>query len=72
MDKGEKKDIQKPLSVAIVDLKKDIANAINTSGIPIYIAEMVLKEMLSEVSTISNQIREQEQAQYSELNKNLK
>ena len=72
MDKDEKKDIQKPLSVAIVDLKKDIANAINTSGIPIYIAEMVLKEMLSEVSTISNQIREQEQAQYSELNKNLK
>ena len=69
MDK-EKKEIQKPLSVAIVDLKKDIANAVNNSGIPIYIAEMVLKEMLNEISTISNQIREQEQAQYAELNKN--
>ena len=69
MDK-EKKEIQKPLSVAIVDLKKDIANAVNNSGIPIYIAEMVLKEMLNEISTISNQIREQEQAQYVELNKN--
>lgn len=71
MDK-EKKEIQKPLSVAIVDLKKDIANAVNNSGIPIYIAEMVLKEMLNEISTISNQIREQEQAQYVELNKNQK
>lgn len=71
MDK-EKKEIQKPLSVAIVDLKNDIANAVNNSGIPIYIAEMVLKEMLNEISTISNQIREQEQAQYVELNKNQK
>lgn len=71
MDK-EKKEIQKPLSVAIVDLKKDIVNAVNNSGIPIYITEMVLKEMLNEISTISNQIREQEQAQYMELNKNQK
>lgn len=71
MDK-EKKEIQKPLSVAIVDLKKDIANAVNNSGIPIYITEMVFKEMLNEISTISNQIREQEQAQYMELNKNQK
>ena len=71
MDK-EKKEIQKPLSVAIVDLKKDIVNAVNNSGIPIYITEMVLKEMLNEISTISNQIREQEQAQYMELNNNQK
>lgn len=69
MDKKEKKEIQKPLSLAIVELKKELAYAINNSGIPIYITEMVLKEMLSDVSVISNQIREQEKTQYLELNK---
>ena len=45
MDKKEKKEMQKPLSLAIVELKKELANIINNSGIPIYNTGMVLKEM---------------------------
>lgn len=68
-EKGEKK-IQKPLSVSIASFKKDMVDIINRSGIPIYITEMVLKEMLNEVSVVSSQVQEKERTQYMESNQN--
>lgn len=68
-EKGEKK-IQKPLSVSIASFKKDMVDIINRSGIPIYITEMVLKEMLNEVSMVSSQVQEKERTQYMESNQN--
>lgn len=47
-----------------------MVDIINRSGIPIYITEMVLKEMLNEVSMVSSQVQEKERTQYMESNQN--
>lgn len=70
MEEKEGKKIQKPLSVSIASFKKDMVDIINRSGIPIYITEMVLKEMLNEVSVVSSQVQEKERTQYMESNQN--
>ena len=70
MEEKRGKKIQKPLSVSIASFKKDMVDIINRSGIPIYITEMVLKEMLNEVSMVSSQVQEKERTQYMESNQN--
>ena len=41
--------IDKPLSLKINDLKRDIVNLLNNSGISIFITETILKDLLFEI-----------------------
>ena len=54
----------KPMSIAINELKEGIVTIVNNSGLPIYIAEMILKDILSDVTMVSNQVREKEYQEY--------
>lgn len=59
----EKTD-NKPLSLLIGELKQNIAEIINHSGLPIYISEMVLKDIANDVTQASNRVKETEYQQY--------
>lgn len=59
----EKTD-NKPLSLLIGELKQNIAEIINHSGLPIYISEMVLKDIATDVTQASNRVKETEYQQY--------
>ena len=57
----------KPLSLMISELKQNIAETINHSGLPIYISEMVLRDIVNDVTQASNRIKETEYQQYMML-----
>lgn len=59
----EKTD-NKPLSLLIGELKQNIAEIINHSGLPIYISEMVLKDIANDVTQASSRVKETEYQQY--------
>lgn len=54
----------KPMSIVISELKEGIVTIINNSGLPLYITEMILKDILSDVTMVSNQIKEKEYQEY--------
>lgn len=56
--------VQKPLSMAINDLKKDIAYSINQSQLPVYISQMILKDLLNDISSVSEEICSIERKNY--------
>lgn len=60
----EKQTNEKPLSVAITEVKKGIASIINESGLPIYISEMIVKDIYNDIVQVSNQVKNSEYAQY--------
>lgn len=60
----EKQMNEKPLSVAITEVKKEIASIINDSDLPIYISEMIMKDIYNDIVQISNQVKETEYDQY--------
>lgn len=62
----EKTD-NKPLSLLIGELKQNIAEIINHSGLPIYISEMVLKDIANDITQASNRVKETEYQQYMML-----
>ena len=49
------KEINKPIIVAREEFRSNLANLINTSGLPIYVIEPVLNDILSEVVRVSKQ-----------------
>ena len=63
MEKGKQTN-EKPLSVAITEVKKGIASIINGSGLPIYISEMIVKDIYNDIVQVSNQVKDTEYAQY--------
>ena len=54
----------KPMSIVISELKEGIVTIVNNSGLPLYITEMILKDILSDVTMISNQVKEKEYQEY--------
>lgn len=62
----------KPMSIVLSEVKNGIIGILNQSGLPIYVGEMLLKEILTDVSHISNQVREREYQEYMEIQKQTK
>ena len=62
----------KPMSIVLSEVKNGIIGILNQSGLPIYVEEMLLKEILTDVSHISNQVREREYQEYMEIQKQSK
>lgn len=62
----------KPMSIVLSEVKNGIIGILNQSGLPIYVGEMLLKEILTDVSHISNQVREREYKEYMEIQKQSK
>ena len=60
----EKQTNEKPLSVAITEVKKGIASIINGSGLPIYISEIIVKDIYNDIVQVSNQVKDTEYTQY--------
>lgn len=63
MEKGKQTN-EKPLSVAITEVKKGIASIINGSGLPIYISEMIVKDIYNDIVHVSNQVKDTEYTKY--------
>ncbi len=64
--------VNKPMSIVLSEVKNGIIGILNQSGLPIYVGEMLLKEILTDVSHISNQVREREYQEYMEIQKQSK
>lgn len=62
----------KLMSIVLSEVKNGIIGILNQSGLPIYVGEMLLKEILTDVSHISNQVREREYQEYMEIQKQSK
>lgn len=54
----------KPMSIVISELKEGIITIVNNSGLPLYITEMILKDIVNDVSEVSRQVREKEYQDY--------
>lgn len=54
----------KPMSIVISELKEGIVTIVNNSGLPLYITEMILKDIVNDVSEVSRQVREKEYQDY--------
>lgn len=59
-------EVQIPFSMRIENLKNRIINDINSSGLPIYIAEYVIDDIVKDVKITSNQIKQQEKSMYEQ------
>lgn len=62
----------KPMSIVLSEVKNGIIGILNQSALPIYVGEMLLKEILTDVSHISNQVCEREYQEYMEIQKQSK
>lgn len=60
------KKINKPIIVAREEFRSNLANLINTSGLPIYVIEPILNDILSEVVRVSQLQYQKELQQYQE------
>lgn len=66
----ESNAVEKPIIISKEELCQKITQAINESGIPLFIIEYVLKDMLNDVHNINQQILENEKVKYqAELEK---
>ena len=52
------------MSIVISELKEGIVTIVNNSGLPLYITEMILKDIVNDVSEVSRQVREKEYQDY--------
>lgn len=56
--------MNKPISVVYEDLKHDIADLINNSGLPPFVLESVIKDFLVEISDVAKRQYEYDKEQY--------
>lgn len=56
--------ITKPISVVRQEFVEKIVNEINTCGLPLFVVEPILKDLLNEVSAAVKRQYETEKAQY--------
>lgn len=62
--------MEKPISLRLRDFKNDAVNLVNNSGLPLFIVEPILRDVLSAVQTKANQEYLEDKARYeSELRK---
>ena len=57
-------DVNKPITVAYEDFRQEMASLINSSGLPAFIIETVLKDYLSEVKLVTESQYKKDNAQY--------
>lgn len=60
-------DIQKPITVARAEFISNITSLINNSGLPPFIIEPILKDMLYDVRIMAQRQLEQDTNQYREM-----
>ena len=58
--------MEKPISLKIKDFKNDAVNLVNTSGLPLFIIEPILKEVLVAVQNKSEQEYQQDKLRYEQ------
>ena len=56
--------MEKPFSLKVNDFKNDTVNLVNNSGLPLFVVETILKDLLAAVQTKANQDYLQDKAQY--------
>ena len=59
--------INKPMSMVKEEFTKTVVGAINTSELPLFVIESIMKELLMEVSVVAKQQAEAEKAQYEQM-----
>ena len=68
----DKKTIpEKPIMIAKEEFCEKITKNINESGIPLFIIEYILKDILNDVHNINRQILENEKVKYESELKNV-
>lgn len=65
-------EIQKPLSVARAEFISSLTNLINTSSLPLFIIEPILKDMYSDIHILSQKSLEADTKRYQEQLKAIK
>lgn len=63
--------MDKPLTITVNELKKNINKAIIESKLPMCFVELIFKEIYENVVQISNQIKKNEETEYSNYLKSL-
>lgn len=58
--------MEKPISLKLKDFKNDAVNLINTSGLPLFVVEPILKEVLVAVQTKVEQEYQQDKFKYEQ------
>lgn len=66
MEQKKEKAFEKPVTVRISDLKKDIQTVVLKSKLPPFIIEMILTEYLAGISIVAQKEYAQDQAQWEE------
>ena len=59
--------MNKPITVAFEDLKRDLANLINNSGLPAFMIESILQSYLNETKIIVERQYLMDKTKYEEL-----
>lgn len=60
-------EIQKPITIARAEFVSDMTSLINNSGLPPFIIEPILKDMLYDVKLMTQRQLEQDTARYNEM-----
>lgn len=58
--------MEKPISLKIKEFKNDAVNLINTSGLPLFIVEPILREVLVAVQNKAEQEYQQDKIRYEQ------
>ena len=58
--------MEKPISLKLKDFKNDAVNLVNTSGLPLFVIEPILKEVLVAVQTKVEQEYQQDKIKYEQ------
>lgn len=58
--------MEKPISLKLKDFKNDAVNLVNTSGLPLFVIEPILKEVLVAVQTKIEQEYQQDKIKYEQ------
>ncbi len=58
--------MEKPISLKLRDFKNDAVNLVNNSGLPLFIVEPILKEILIAVQTKVEQEYQQDKLRYEQ------
>ena len=66
------KQIEKPISLTIEEVKAEIANIINNSQLPSVVLDLIVKDIYNEVHSIYIQQAMQEQQEYNTSKQNDK
>lgn len=58
--------MEKPITMVIDETKNSIITAINRSGLPAFILEMIIKDIYNEISQAANSFAENERKIYND------